>query len=334
MSRRSRLVAAITRTFRCRPLPSAPTFWISPVSRNRSRRPCIRSVISPTSSRKAVPRCAVSSLPGLSRYAPVKLPLTCPNSSDSSRVSGSPAQLTGANTFWARGPREWTARATISLPDPLSPVMSTFASDRATRSTSSWRAIIAALRPMSWTCVFERIAEIGLTRAVSSTNMSFVLGSVRLKGGHYASPRHESFNQLPQIGTQPHERRTEAISRRAGGIGRHALNLHIRAERRPVEVQPQIAFRSGLYCLRRVQQHAGHADVQHTHVDAGWYCCQLPRGVVTRMPSPFLHRSPLRRLPRPPRQPSKPDAKRRFNHVVSLFVQGNRHNSADLCLPD
>ena len=34
---------------------SAPTFWNSPVSRNRSSRPCIRSVISPISSRKMVP---------------------------------------------------------------------------------------------------------------------------------------------------------------------------------------------------------------------------------------------------------------------------------------
>ena len=65
----------------------------------------MRSVISPTSSRNAVPMCAISSLPGLSRYAPVKLPFTWPNSSDSSRVSGSPAQFTGANTFVARGPR-------------------------------------------------------------------------------------------------------------------------------------------------------------------------------------------------------------------------------------
>ena len=41
------------------------------------------------------------------------------------------------------------ALATSSLPTPLSPVMSTFASDRATRSISSCRAVIAGLRPTS-----------------------------------------------------------------------------------------------------------------------------------------------------------------------------------------
>ena len=40
---------------------------------------------------------AFSSMPGLSRYAPVKLPFTWPNSSDSSSVSGRPAQLTVMN---------------------------------------------------------------------------------------------------------------------------------------------------------------------------------------------------------------------------------------------
>ena len=43
-----------------------------------------------------VPLSDISSFPGLSRYAPVKLPLTWPNSSDSRSVSGIPAQLTGS----------------------------------------------------------------------------------------------------------------------------------------------------------------------------------------------------------------------------------------------
>ncbi len=130
---------------------SAPTFWISPVSRNRSSSPCIRSVISPISSRKMVPLSAISSLPGLSRYAPVKLPFTCPNSSDSSRVSGMPAQLTGTNPTAARVLAAWMARATTSLPEPLSPVISTLASERATRSTSALRSEITVLVPINWT---------------------------------------------------------------------------------------------------------------------------------------------------------------------------------------
>ena len=55
---------------------------------------CIRGLISPTSSRKIVPRWAAWSFPGLSRYAPVKLPFTWPKSSDSSSDSVSPAQFT------------------------------------------------------------------------------------------------------------------------------------------------------------------------------------------------------------------------------------------------
>ena len=75
----------------------------------------MRSVISPISSRNTVPRCAVSSLPGLSRYAPVKLPFTWPNSSDSSSVSGRPAQLTGAKTL----PRARALRVNASGDDFL-----------------------------------------------------------------------------------------------------------------------------------------------------------------------------------------------------------------------
>ncbi len=62
----------------------------------------MRSVISPISSMKIVPSSATSSLPGLSRYAPVKLPRTWPNSSDSRSVSGMPAQLTATNGRPAR----------------------------------------------------------------------------------------------------------------------------------------------------------------------------------------------------------------------------------------
>ncbi len=61
----------------------------------------MRMLISPTSSRKTVPLGAISSKPGLSRYAPVKLPRTWPNSSDSRSESGRPAQLSvtsGADT--------------------------------------------------------------------------------------------------------------------------------------------------------------------------------------------------------------------------------------------
>src|SRR2546427_3854668 len=53
--------------------------------------------ISASSSRNNVPPFAASRRPGLSRTAPVNAPLRCPNISDSSRPSGSAAQLIATN---------------------------------------------------------------------------------------------------------------------------------------------------------------------------------------------------------------------------------------------
>ena len=63
----------------------------------------------------------------LSRYAPVKLPRTWPNSSDSSSVSGMPAQLIATSGACARALSWWIRRLATSLPTPLSPVISTLA---------------------------------------------------------------------------------------------------------------------------------------------------------------------------------------------------------------
>ena len=66
--------------------------------------------------------------------APVKAPRSWPNSSLSSSVSGSAAQLIGdERAAAARGLAAWIARATSSLPVPLSPRISTVASVGATR---------------------------------------------------------------------------------------------------------------------------------------------------------------------------------------------------------
>ena len=59
--------------------------------------------------------------------APVKAPFSWPNSSLSSSVSGIAAQLTATNGLSRRGPVTWMARATSSLPVPVSPRMSTVA---------------------------------------------------------------------------------------------------------------------------------------------------------------------------------------------------------------
>ena len=96
-----------------------------------------------------MPSSAFSSMPGLSRYAPVKLPFTCPNSSDSSSVSGRPAQFTVMNGRSARSLWMWMLIATSSLPTPLSPVIRILASDCATRRISCCSAIMAGLLPTS-----------------------------------------------------------------------------------------------------------------------------------------------------------------------------------------
>ncbi len=48
-------------------------------------------------------------------------PFTCPKSSDSRSDSGSAPQLTATNGLSRRALLKWRARATSSLPVPLSP---------------------------------------------------------------------------------------------------------------------------------------------------------------------------------------------------------------------
>ncbi len=65
----------------------------------------------------------------------MKAPLAWPNSSDSSSDSVSAVQLTATNAPVARGECVWMARATSSLPVPLSPTTSTVDIVGATRAT-------------------------------------------------------------------------------------------------------------------------------------------------------------------------------------------------------
>ena len=57
-------------------------------------------------------------------------------------------QLTATNSPAARGLRSWMARATSSLPTPLSPETSTVVRDGATRSMSEKSSRIGALFPI------------------------------------------------------------------------------------------------------------------------------------------------------------------------------------------
>ena len=101
----------------------------------------------PISSRKSVPPLDSSIRPRLFAIAPVKAPFTCPNSSDSSSVSGMAEQLTATKERSARPLRWWIERATSSLPVPVSPAISTVARLGATRAIRSRTRSIAGLRP-------------------------------------------------------------------------------------------------------------------------------------------------------------------------------------------
>src|SRR5262245_34748053 len=277
----------------------------------------MRSVISPTSSRKIVPMCAVSSFPGLSRYAPVKLPFTCPNNSDSSSVSGRPAQLTGANTWLTRGPREWMARATISLPTPLSPVISTFASDRATRSISCSSAVTSALRPVSWTCVRCRTAPIGFTRVllvlVSATPSIIV---------------HEPFNESPVFLSHADEGGPDAIAGSDLGRGGDPLHLNVCRKGSTRERETQAAPRTGIQHARRLQQHTCGADVDHTHTHVGGDTCELTADLMPWGPSslfhPFTHSWKRR---------TRAGYTRTNRNSERCRLQASRHAGADVYLP-
>ena len=88
------------------------------------------------------PRCARENLPFLVPVASVNAPLTWPKSSDSSSVSGMAAQLTLMNGMSRCALRLCTARATSSLPVPVSPVINTVLR---VADTSSMRRITSAM---------------------------------------------------------------------------------------------------------------------------------------------------------------------------------------------
>src|ERR1035441_5769372 len=80
---------------------------------------------SPISSRKSVPPSANSTFPFLLASAPVNDPLTCPNSSLSSKSFGIAPLLMVTKGLSLRRLLKWTALASNSLPVPVSPRMRT-----------------------------------------------------------------------------------------------------------------------------------------------------------------------------------------------------------------
>ena len=110
----------------------APTGRISPYSNTRSSFTWIDSGMSATSSKNSVPPSACSNSPFRACSAPVNAPRAWPNSSLSASDGLSDATLTGTNGPSQRWLYWWIARATSSLPVPLSPRIWTHASVGAT----------------------------------------------------------------------------------------------------------------------------------------------------------------------------------------------------------
>ena len=131
---RSAFVAESTRTFDA----SRATIRRAGTRRSAARAgasACCASGMLAISSRNSVPPSASSKQPMRSVRASVNAPLTWPKSSLSSTPSDSPPALTATNGLRRRASTAACSRlATTSLPVPCSPVMSTFASDGATRS--------------------------------------------------------------------------------------------------------------------------------------------------------------------------------------------------------
>ena len=94
-----------------------------------------------------MPPSATSSLPFFCATAPVKAPFSWPNSSLSSNVSVSAAQLMATNGLAERALCRCSARATSSLPVPLSPRTRTEVSCGATRAISCSNLRMAGLSP-------------------------------------------------------------------------------------------------------------------------------------------------------------------------------------------
>ena len=96
-----------------------------------------------------MPPSASSNRPSRRSAAPVNAPFSCPNSSLSSKLSGNAPTLTAMKGLFRRGPSTASARATSSLPLPLSPSISTVLLTGAICSTFTITSRNGSLSPMS-----------------------------------------------------------------------------------------------------------------------------------------------------------------------------------------
>ena len=123
-----------------------------------------------------MPPSASSNLPFFWATAPVNEPFSCPKSSDSSSVSASAAQETATNGRSPRSPEKWMARATSSLPVPLSPWMSTVERWLATSRT---RSKISAMRGLLLTRSWKRYWRVSFRRRIAFSRWRFFTRMIR-----------------------------------------------------------------------------------------------------------------------------------------------------------
>ena len=146
-----------------------------------------------------MPPSARANSPARGAAAPVNAPLTWPNSSLSSRPSGRAPQSTATNGAARRDDAAWTARATSSLPVPVSPSTSTVTSALATRSSTANTSRIARDAPTSSP---KRRAWLGTTSSGwASGSMRSVVRPTRSVAPAPTSARsmREPSNQVPLV---------------------------------------------------------------------------------------------------------------------------------------
>src|SRR5215475_7094497 len=131
--------------------------------------------------------------------------------------------------------------ATISLPLPLSPVTSTFASDLATRSISARSAAMAGLWPSSRTLALDATVK---------------------DAGPIHSSVGEAFDYQAMLLAKVDETRANFISN-PPGAQRDGADFYFRGKRLPSKVESQTPATPHLCMMRRLDQDTGLTDVEN-----------------------------------------------------------------------
>ena len=261
------LVAAMTRTstwiVRVPPRRSISRCW-----RARSSLACRSTRRLPTSSRKSVPPWASSNLPGLRAYAPVKAPFSWPKSSDSSSESGIAARLTATKGCARRGLWLWMARATSSLPVPLSAVIST----RGVRLRHLRDQLVEPHHPRMPP---DQLVEAVGPRELAPEVVQLALHPALLGGLAHQAQDLVHVEGLGQV----------VVGARLHGVHRHAQ----------VGIRGDQDHRDRVVDGQDLRQHPGAGLAGHPHVEQGHVD---PAGAQDRRARPRRRRPPAPRTPR------------------------------------